>query len=65
MSGKVGWRIDFVPLFCQGHHPFLVATQSEPLKEERTSLSLELAGGPAGIDRLYLVKSPGVGVGHT
>ena len=51
-----------MPLLGQRQHPRLVPAQGQPLEEQRVDLPLQLAGGPAGVDRLGLVEGPGVGI---
>ena len=59
---QVGRPRDLVPLPGQRHDPRLVAAQGQPLEEQRVDLPLQLAGRPAGVDRLGLVERPGVGI---
>jgi hypothetical protein len=46
-----------VALRRQRHHPSLVAGKRQAVEQERVDLSLKLLCGPAGIDRLGLLKS--------
>jgi hypothetical protein len=54
-----------VPLLRQHHHTFLVPAQSEALEEQRVDLSLQLPGGPSGVDGIGFIEGAGLGPFHT
>ena len=59
---EVAGLLDFVPFLSQRQHAGFVATQSQPLEQQRVDLPIQLTRGPTGVDRFGRVKATSVGV---
>jgi hypothetical protein len=56
--------MDLVAPASEGQDALLVTAEGQPLEEQGVDLPLQFARGPAGVDRLDLVESAGLGLVH-